>query len=175
MTAARRVTLIELVVAIGLVVLLTLSVLPLGTRLAAQHRQMTAYVDDLAACVRAIDRVALEVRQAARLAARTPDGAIAHGPSALVLVRPDGGYVAFQLAGDGPARALVQLTYPARGGAARRERLAVADALTLRFDARRPEEIRAVALDLALPRRRAGKAPALLSTRALVGSGEVGR
>ncbi len=96
------------------------------------------------------------------------------GARALITRAADGGVTALALEGDGARRRLVRTTYSASGRRLRRDDLGEVGDLTLRFDAGRAEDVKAVTFDVTLPARGGRGAPPVLSTRALVG-GEVAR
>ncbi|MCO5171116.1 MAG: hypothetical protein M9894_32740 [Planctomycetes bacterium] len=166
-------SLLELQVSVTLFMVLCLTLLADTGRLARQHQELAGHADDLGAATAACDALAGEVRRGRALVAASPDRAVRLGARALVTRAHDGAVVALSLEGDGPRRALVWRRWDPRGRLVATERLGALGDLTLRFDAGRPADVRAVTIDVALPARGGPAAPPVLSTRALVG-GEVG-
>lgn len=169
----RGTSILELMVTTTLFMVLCVTLLADAGRVARQHEELAGHADDLGAAVAACDALAREVRLGRALVAATPDRAVRLGARALVAQAHDGAVVALSLEGDGPRRALVRRRWDPRGRLVATEGLGALGDLTLRFDAPRPADVRAVTIDVTLPARGGPAAPPVLSTRALVG-GEVG-
>ncbi len=169
-------TLIELNVVVVLVAVLTLTVLGDGALMARQHRELAGHADDLRAAARHVDLLAREVRCAAALLPRTPDGGVKLGARALVTRAPDGSALALSVEPGPEGRPhLVRRRYGRAGQPLGEEDLGPAGELTLTYDAPRAAEVTAITIDLTLTPRGGRAQPPTLSTRAIVGPAQGAR
>lgn len=168
-------TIIELSLVIVLLGVLMMTLLADGALMARQHAALAGHADDLRAAVRHVDLLAREVRCAAGLLPRSPDGAVRLGARALVTRTADGGALALSVepTPDAARPHLLLRRYGPTGALVAREDLGLAGDLTLTYDAPRAAEVKAITIDLTLTPRGGRAAPPTLSTRALV-RGDVG-
>ncbi|MGE0710285.1 MAG: hypothetical protein AB7N76_13775 [Planctomycetota bacterium] len=160
----RRISILEIMVALSLFTLLFGLVVPSIARSLEARRVLAAWASDLEGATVSADALRREVREATGVAIRSADGAFATSGDTLVLQRGDEQRV-LRVEEESNVTWLVRYRL-SPGAAPGRELLCQASALRLRFDVANPvTSARAVGFDIVLPRRTPGAAERALSSR----------